>query len=535
MSLTVSATPSLIELYEDKKRRIQEWISHTPTPSSGGFADAFSPPSTTPSLASLDEEFHSEKEEHSQRHSQANSDSSSDTFVQIDQPRELSQRFPPYSPQFPPVPGPSIQPLYSSPLPISTPAPIKPIPISSTPIQLELASLGPLKQRQLAKPLHLPMATHAYPTHRHQHQPIVIASPRRHGFHRHHNYDDHEREYDRHGGHRHHQHHRHRSPSPVRSRARSRSGTRARSQPARAHHIEETPQFSNSQTREIDDRNIVLPADYHPVSGSGGGHHERRGRAESGEGRVGRMMGRMGMTTSRSRPQGQGGPAEGQPGPINPNASAHHQPNSNQTSPTNLYQNIGQLAGAAVEQYVQGKIHGEHGHAHHPSHSHHRSHGRHSSPSRYGERSTHNNGHTRHRSASVAQSYSQPVQQGYTATTPMRPVYTRRRSKSVDERDLGGYRSRYATHTASPQVQQATGAAAAHPIAGSTATVVQPTNQPLLVPINHGRGGWAVVPPVGQEIRVIVSFFLIFASLSCIFQLIFCVFTYSMIKYSAFV
>lgn len=41
-----------------------------------------------------------------------------------------------------------------------------------------------------------------------------------------------------------------------------------------------------------------------------------------------------------------------------------------------------------------------------------------------------------------------------------------------------------------------------------TPTVINPsTNVPILIPINGGNGGYVVVPPVGQEVRVVVRIF----------------------------
>ncbi|KAF9551436.1 hypothetical protein CPC08DRAFT_823185 [Agrocybe pediades] len=535
MSVITSPTPSIVELHEEKNRRIYKWISQTPSPSSGGFADAFSPPSITPTIASLPEEFFPEEQKELDReklsfspHSRSNSVSSDDTFVVLD--RSLP-RLPAHPQQHPHHP---------SLVPRSIPVPIQPIPLSPVQIQPQLASLGPLKQRRLTKPLQLPipMATHAYPSH----QPIVIESPRRHRGHRHHHqhgHDHRDHEYDRNRGHR----HRRRSPSPVRSPVHSSSGTRSRSQPARARHIDETMQLSRDLGAD-DDKSLVMPPDYHPVSGSGGGSGSRTNETS----KLSRMMGRMNL--SRSRPEGYGGPAEGQPGPINPNAGGggshsqlapqspsqyqqhsptqtqgHHSHQGHGQAPKNRHQNMEQLAGVVASQYVQ---------QHMPS-THHQPHSQHQPSSHHGHHSHHTPGsgsRSRHRSAS--QSYAQPatymIQPSHSQAPPTatRPTYTRRRSKSVDERELGTYRSRYPGsprpsgyhNSPSPQQQQqvyshsppqgyagSAMGAPSRPIATlpGGGAVVQQTNQPMLVPIDQGRGGWAVVPPAGQEIRVIGS------------------------------
>jgi len=293
----------------------------------------------------------------------------------------------------------------------------------------------------------------------------------------------------------------------------SRTGrrTRAYSQPSRAVHISESPYGIDEVTRD----QARIPSDYRPVN---------------------REYGYEGRT--RSRPAGYGGPAEGQPGPINPNLPSSaitggqgHSTQNQASTPqyTNVHMNptqhghitssypysspgkynthytnsgrpptqVAQHGGTAIVQGLEklgeavvdkfakkyghsGLEHGSHNRNHISSgHRHrkdrererdsandrekdqgHRRSSRHrdSSPSRH----KHGHGHRhKHRSSSTSEvlriaqipgdvpSYNPHIQVGHgplrvSATSSMpspavpvsRPVYSRRRSKSVDDRYL---------------------------------------------------------------------------------------------------
>ncbi|PPQ79089.1 hypothetical protein CVT26_004049 [Gymnopilus dilepis] len=119
----------------------------------------------------------------------------------------------------------------------------------------------------------------------------------------------------------------------------------------------------------------------------------------------------------------------------------------------------------------------------------------------------HGSGSSRHRSAS--QSYApSPVYPSYPATpsypppSSSRPAYSRRRSRSVDDRDM--YHSRARERSGGRDYGHGYYSSRADPYQGGAAPAVVPQsgNQPVMVPIDNGRGGWVVVPPKGAGLRV---------------------------------
>ncbi|KAF8147710.1 hypothetical protein B0H34DRAFT_280953 [Crassisporium funariophilum] len=70
-----------------------------------------------------------------------------------------------------------------------------------------------------------------------------------------------------------------------------------------------------------------------------------------------------------------------------------------------------------------------------------------------------------------------------------RPTYSRRRSKSWDP-------SVSRSTSSSNRTYETVHASARH------TTVLKPTSQPVVVPLDEGRGGYVVVPPRGRELKV---------------------------------